>query len=114
MHDSCHPPATDIPNPILKSHSFAITVIYDALLAKNLLTNPDFIAYDLIDFVTLIFAEHDDGGSLTELAHGIFWTQDELSSGNFTRLVPGLIDVKHGQKPNFARNNHITIFSCGL
>lgn len=37
--------------------------------------------------------EIDDGGGFAALANAVYWTQDELESGDFKRLIPGLIDV---------------------
>lgn len=35
----------------------------------------------------------DDAGGTTGLASNLYWTQDQLFSGDFTELGPGLIDV---------------------
>lgn len=69
-------------------------VLYNILSLKNLTNDADFITYDLIDFVLEIFLENDDGGGLAALANDVHWTQDEINSGDFRKIAPGLIDVR--------------------
>lgn len=78
---------------ILLCFILPFAVVYNVLRAKKLVNDTDFITYDLVDFIANIFLESDDGGSLAALATDIYWTQDEIGSGDFAKIAPGLIDV---------------------
>ncbi|XP_058065428.1 glutactin-like [Anopheles bellator] len=73
--------------------SFMMTGIYDSLNAVGLIENRAFNQFDLIDTVNRILGIDENSGTLAGFEVDSLFSQEELASGNFTRLMNGLIDI---------------------
>lgn len=114
-------------------HFVFISVFYNLLKDQRKLNDTRVITYDLIEMICkmfgtinriemqrlttisecltisiIIFLEcSGDGGGLAALANSVYWTQGEMESGEFKRLIPGLIDVRRSNFSNdFDDANH--------
>lgn len=68
-------------------------VVYDLLAAMGMLTNEQFMKHELLDNLTRFLGVHNEGSTVQALSQLIYWNKEQLMSGDFRILAPGLIDV---------------------
>ncbi|XP_058835764.1 glutactin-like [Topomyia yanbarensis] len=73
--------------------SFLLNSFYDVLVSRNLTSDNKFMQYDLVDTVNRIAGLDEESGALTAFEIDALFSEDDLMSGNFTRMAKGLIDI---------------------
>lgn len=69
-------------------------VVYDLLTAMGVLTNKKFMKHELFDnLIRFLGIDNDGTGTVQALSQLIYWNKEQLMSGDFRILAPGLIDV---------------------
>lgn len=73
--------------------SFALADMYDVLQATVGVENKPFNAFSMIEHMTRIYAVHDYTGLADGLMAKMFFTQQELESGDFKEMLEGFKDL---------------------
>lgn len=73
--------------------TFLLTVIYDALKGMNLLDDPCYNKYELLEKVNKILGVDDPTGMLVGYQIKSLFSTEQLSSGKFEEMTDGLTDV---------------------
>lgn len=74
--------------------TFPLVDICVILAHMKLLGNKDFMRHDLLEELSRILAVNENSNSLGPLIAKAMFNAEDLSSGDFRKLIPSLIDVR--------------------
>lgn len=75
-------------------------VVYDMLATMGELTNKQFMKHELLDNLIRFLGVDNDGSTVQALSQLIYWNKEQLTSGDFRILAPGLINVFYSFLPS--------------
>ncbi|XP_053685659.1 glutactin-like [Sabethes cyaneus] len=73
--------------------SFLLNSLYDYLNTTQLLNDPKFLEYDLVDTMNRILGLDEESGALSAFEIDALFSAEELKSANFSVMAKGLIDI---------------------